>query len=137
MPLSRFTQTLPLDFAAEISGSDTAPVGADLAVPVFFGVLEELPAAAGLELGGGTAAADFAGGPLEPAGALAGAELAAGAAISLVAFALLLLFLVEAAAEPSAAAPVPAGASVDAGAPVPASLADFFLLVFLELPVST
>ena len=30
MPLSRLTQTLPLDFADEISGSEAAPVGAGL-----------------------------------------------------------------------------------------------------------
>jgi|SRR5579864_3923122 len=35
MPLSRLTQTLPLDFAEAIAGSEAAPVGAAL-VEVFF-----------------------------------------------------------------------------------------------------
>ena len=128
MPLSRFTQTFPLDFAAEISGSDAAPAGADLD-DVFFEALEVVLAGVGVGVLAGVAAAvDFS------AGVLAAVDEPAGAAISVVAFLLLLVFLVEVAVELSVA-PL-AGASADAGAAVRVSLADFFLLLFLELPVS-
>jgi hypothetical protein len=100
-------------------------------------MLEVVLAEVGLgELAALAAELDFGADVLADAGAFAGAELAAGVAISLVAFLLLLLFFADEVVEPSAAAPVSPAASADAGDVVPASPADFFLLVFLELPVS-
>jgi hypothetical protein len=67
MPLSRLTQTLPLDWAAAISGEETAPVLAALGVELFSGAglgavvagvveaeEEELGAAVELDLGAAT-----------------------------------------------------------------------------------
>ena len=116
MPLSRLTQTLPLDFAEAISDSDAAPVGAAFAV--FLGaVLVVVGLLAGAEL------AVFFAGVEAGAGALAGVEdPAATALVSLAAALLFLLFFaVLALVSPAAAGSAAAFAS-----------ALFFLLLFFE-----
>ena len=146
MPLSRFTHTLPLDFAAAISGLEAVPpVGA-----AFFDVLAadepvagavigdeaELLAGAAIEFGVALLLevdADFrllvfaavASDPL-----LAGSEVAIGAASALADFLLLLLFFAVVVSEvPDAAA----GAVESVEVSVPA---DFLLLLFFVVPVS-
>src|SRR5579862_1831473 len=132
MPLSRFTQTLPLDFAEATSESDAAPVGGAF-VEVFFGgaelavgVLEAAVEAE--ELAGALGAiAD-----LLDAG-VAGAELAfdAGAAIceSLAAVDFFLLFLVVVAVASLLALVLVAAVALLAGAAAVASA--LFLWLFL------
>ena len=126
MPLSRFTQTWPLDFAAATWLSEAAPVGAVLAA---FGAAE---------VEGAIAFDDVEAGALEvlagaAAGAAAGAELEA-ALESLAADFFERLFFVGAALESVAAVEDPA-AGAAAGAEPEAALeslaADFFEWLFL------
>ena len=138
MPLSRFTQTLPLDFAEVICESDAAPVAAAF-VEVFLG---------GAGLAAGALEAELEAGEL--AGALgaivdllaagaAGAELAfdAGAAIceSLAVVDFFLLFLVVVALVSLLALVVVAAVLLLAGAAAVVS-ALFLRLFFVVVPES-
>jgi len=133
MPLSRFTQTLPLDFAEATSESEAAPV-AGAFVEVFFG---------GAELAAGALEAEELAGALGAIvdlldAGVAGVELAfdAGAAIceSLAAVDFFLLFLVVVALE-SLLALVVAAVALLAGVVVSALFLRLFLVVVLESAV--
>lgn len=134
MPLSRFTQTLPLDFAEATSESEAAPV-AGAFVEVFFG---------GAELTAGALEAEEVAGELGAIADLldagvAGAELAldAGAAIceSLAAVDFFLLFLVVVVLASLLAVVLAAAVLVLAGAAAVVS-ALFLRLFFVVVPES-
>jgi hypothetical protein len=140
MPLSRLTQTLPLDLAEATSESDAAPVGGAL-VAVFL---------AGAELAGAEFEAAVLAGELDGAivdllgGGVDGAEVVfeAGAMVeSLEAVLLFRLFLLAVlASEPAVPAelPFPALAPAAAGWSLPAAVVSaFFLgLFFAVVPLS-
>jgi hypothetical protein len=128
MPLSRFTHTLPPDFAEAMSESEAAPVGAAL-VEVFLGGAE-------LAAGADVEAEELAGAlgaiaDLLAAGVAGGAELVVEAGAESLAAVLLFLLLLLVVALASAVGPLLAplaGAS--------AVFALFFLRLFLVVPVS-
>jgi hypothetical protein len=136
MPLSRFTQTLPLDFAEATSESEAAPV-AGAFVEVFFGGAELVAGALEVEELAGVLGAIV---DLLDAG-VAGAELAfdAGAVIceSLAAVDFFLLFLVVVAFVSLLAFVLVAAVVLGAGAAavVSALFLRLFLVVVLESAV--
>src|SRR5580704_1165829 len=118
MPLSRFTQTLPLDLAEVISPSEAAPAEAVLLV-VFLAEVEALEGAA--ELAGalaGLLVADLLG--ADAAGAAAGVVVAELPALAFSPLFFERLFLV-----------VPVSALVACSPPAAALSAGFFLGLFL------
>jgi hypothetical protein len=132
MPLSRFTQTLPLDFAEATSESEAAPV-AGAFVEVFFGGAELVAGALEVEELAGVLGAIV---DLLDAG-VAGAEFGAGAAIceSLAAVDFFLLFLVVVVLASLLAVVLVAAVPLLAGAAAVVS-ALFLRLFFVVVPES-